>query len=52
MFDNPEKTARLLAALKAALPFDVQLLERLIKHLHAQHDAVANQKHHTVSNFS
>jgi hypothetical protein len=25
MLDNPEKTARLLAALKAAVPFDVEL---------------------------
>ena len=31
MLDNPEKTARLLAALKAAVPFDVELSERLEK---------------------
>src|ERR1700681_3598895 len=52
MIDNPEKTARLLAALKAAVPFEVDLTERLVKHLRAQHDAVADQTHHTVSALS
>lgn len=52
MLDNPEKTTRLLAALKAAAPFEVELTERLVKHLRGQHDAVADQKHHTVSNLS
>jgi hypothetical protein len=52
MLDNPEKTTRLLAALKAAAPFEVELTERLVKHLRCQHDAVADQKHHTVSNLS
>jgi hypothetical protein len=37
--DTPEKTARLLAALKEAVPFKVELTERLIKHLRGQHDA-------------
>ena len=41
MLDNPEKTTRLLAALKAAAPFEVELTERLVKHLRGQHDAVA-----------
>jgi len=32
MLDHPEKTERLLAALKAAAPFDVQLTPTLIKY--------------------
>jgi|SRR5271166_3357877 len=52
MLDNPEKTTRLLAALKAAAPFEVELTERLVKHLRGQNDAVADQKHHTVSDLS
>ena len=52
MLDNPEKTARLLAALKAAVPFEVKLSERLVKHLQSQRDAVADHKHHTVYNLS
>jgi hypothetical protein len=31
MLDNPEKTARLLAALKAAVPFKVELVPSLIR---------------------
>ena len=41
MLDNPEKTTRLLAALKAAAPFEVELTERLLKHLQTQQIAVA-----------
>jgi hypothetical protein len=52
MLDNPEKTAKLLAALKAAAPFEVELTDQLVKHLRAHHDAVADQKHHTVANLS
>ena len=52
VLDSPEKTRQLLAALKAAAPFEVELTERLVKHLRDQHDAVADQKHHTVSNLS
>jgi hypothetical protein len=52
MIDNPEKTARLLAALKEAVPFKVELTERLIKHLRGQHDAVAEQAEHIVSDLS
>ena len=33
MLDNPEKTARLMAALKAAVPFEVELAPTLIEHL-------------------
>ena len=52
MLDNLEKTAKLLAALKAAVPFEVELTERIIAQLRAQHDAVADQTHLTVSNLS
>jgi len=52
MLDNPEKTRKLLAALKAAVPFEVELTDQLVKHLRAHGDAVADKKHHTVSELS
>jgi hypothetical protein len=52
MLDHPEKTMRLLAALKAAAPFEVELTEPVLKHLQAQQIAVANSTHHTVSDVS
>jgi hypothetical protein len=52
MIDNPEKTARLLAALKEAVPFKVELTERLIKHLRGQHIAAGERTEHTVSDLS
>jgi hypothetical protein len=52
MLDHPEKTPKLLAALKAAVPFEVELTEQLVKYLRAQHLAGADQKHHTVSDLS
>ena len=52
MLDNPEKTARLLAALKEVVPFEVELSERLLTNLRAQGDAVANKTRYTVSNLS
>jgi hypothetical protein len=39
MLDNPDKTTKLLAALKAAVPFEVELTEWLVKQLRAQHHA-------------
>ena len=36
MFDHPEKTPRLLAALRAAAPFEVELLPSLIEQLQAE----------------
>jgi hypothetical protein len=30
MLDNPEKTTKLLAALKAAVPFEVELAEQVV----------------------
>ena len=35
MLDNPAKTARLVAALKAAVPFEVQLTPEVVKQLQA-----------------
>jgi hypothetical protein len=52
MLDHPEKTPKLTAALKAAVPFEVELTEQLVKQLRAQHHAGADQKHHIVSNLS
>jgi hypothetical protein len=44
MLDHPEKTQKLLVALKAAVPFEVELTERLVNQLRAQHHASADQK--------
>jgi hypothetical protein len=52
MLDHPEKTPKLLTALKAVVPFEVELTEQLVKQLRAQHHAGADQKHHTVSDLS
>jgi hypothetical protein len=52
MLDHPEKTARLLASLKAAVPFEVELVPSLVNYLRAQHVAVADQTQHIVSDLS
>jgi hypothetical protein len=52
MLDHPEKTARLLAALKADSPFEVELTEWLVKYLRAQDDVMAHQTCHIVSGLS
>jgi hypothetical protein len=52
MLDNPEKTSRLLAELKAAASFDVELTPALINYLRAKNVAVANQPRQTVSDLS
>jgi len=52
MLDHPEKTARLLFELKAAAPFGVELTERLVKHLRAQGDVMADQVRQIVSDLS
>jgi hypothetical protein len=52
MLDRPEKTARLLAELKAAVPFEVELVPSLINYLRAQHIAIADQTQHIVSDIS
>jgi hypothetical protein len=52
MLDNPEKTAQLLAALKAAVPFEVELTPAVVKQLRAGNFADADQTHRTVSDLS
>jgi hypothetical protein len=52
MLDNPEKTAQLLAALKAAVPFEVELTPAVVKQLRARNFADADQTHRTVSDLS
>jgi hypothetical protein len=43
MLDHPEKTPRLLAALKAAAPFEVELAPSVIDHLQAENVANADR---------
>jgi hypothetical protein len=52
MIDHPEKTARLLAALKAAVPFEVELVPSLVNYLRTQHIAAADKPRHIVSDLS
>ncbi len=52
MLDKPEKTRRLLAALKAALPFEVDLTPEAVAALAAQQDGVAVARRQIVSNIS
>jgi hypothetical protein len=52
MLDHPEKTARLLATLKAAVPFEVELVPSLVNYLRAQRVATADQSQYIVSNLS
>ena len=50
MLDNPEKTARLLEALRAAVPFDVELAPPVIKYLRSNNIVTAARE--TVSDVS
>ena len=52
MLDNPEKTARLIAALKSAAPFEVALMPDLIDHLASQQKPVVVKPLETVSDVS
>jgi len=52
MIDNAEKAGRLLGALKAAVPFEVELVPSLVNYLRAQHVAVADQTQQIVSDLS
>ena len=52
MIDSPEKTARLLAALKAAAPFKVDLVPSLVSYLQAQHVSFGDHTQYVVSNLS
>jgi hypothetical protein len=52
MLDHPDKAARLLAALKAAAPFEVELSPDLIKYLRAENIVTATRQRGTVSDLS
>jgi len=45
MLDHPEKTPRLLAALKAAAPFEVELAPTLMDHLEDENLANSDRMH-------
>ena len=52
MLDKPEKTYQLLAALRAAVPFEVELTPSVIAHLRAQQVAVAVNPRQIVTEVS
>jgi hypothetical protein len=52
MLDNPRKTETLMAALKAAVPFEVELTPEVVKQLQAQSLAHADQTRRIVSDLS
>jgi hypothetical protein len=52
MLDNPKKTEPLLAALKENVPFEVELMPALIKHLQAENIATLHDIRHMVSDVS
>jgi hypothetical protein len=52
MLDNPKKTEPLMAALKAAVPFDVELMPALVKRLQTENIATLNETRQTVSDVS
>jgi hypothetical protein len=52
MLDNLEKTARLIAALKSAVPFQVAVMPNLIDHLAGQQKPVVLKPLETVSDVS
>ena len=52
MLDKPEKTYQLLAVLRAAMPFEVELTPSVIAHLRAQQIAVAVNPRQIVTDVS
>jgi hypothetical protein len=52
MLDKPEKTYLLLAALRAAVPFEVELTPSVIAHLRAQQVAAAVKPRQIVTEVS
>ena len=52
MLDNLEKAARLLAALKAAAPFEVEVLPSVVKHLESENCTITDPMHQLVSDLS
>ena len=49
MLDNPEKTTKLLAALKAAVPFEVELTEQVVKQLRMDEKTTPCPSYHTLA---
>ncbi len=49
MLDKPEKTRQLVTALKAAVPFEVELTPDVVAHLRSQDIAHAVEPQQTVS---
>ena len=52
MLDNPEKTTRLLTALKAAVPFEVEVLPSVVKRLQSENCTITNPAGQVVSDLS
>ena len=52
MLDHPEKTARLIAAHKVAVPFEITLTPEVAKQLQAENFANPVQTYRTVSDLS
>jgi hypothetical protein len=52
MLDKPEKTYQLIAAMKAATPFEVELTPSVIAHLRAQQLQVALKPRQIVTEIS
>lgn len=52
MLDHPAKTARLLAALKTAAPFEVELAPSLIEYLQAKNVSDSDRRRHVAWDFS
>ena len=52
MLDKPEKTRQLVTALKAAVPFEVELTPEVVAHLRSQEIAYAVEPRQTVSGVS
>jgi len=52
VLDDPKKTALLIAELKAAVPFKVELTPWLVSHLRAEHIDIADATEHIVRDLS
>ena len=52
MLDNPKKTEPLLVALKAAVPFEVDVIPTLVEHLREKNITTLNEIRQTVSDVS
>jgi hypothetical protein len=52
MLDNLEKATRLLTVLKAAAPFEVEVLPSVVKHLQSENLTITNPTRQLVSDLS